>query len=188
LLDDDEEDETGNGDEQEDVEMSEGIRPKIEVEEVDGKAEIELEDRVRNGSERASSQSRAKRRRGEEALLLDDHLLPPEIRHISQPSSRRGSYAKEHLEEEKRKKEKEKEKEVPAPQPAPPVEDVQMEEPPVEGEDETDDAEAEDDKEDKPRPIIWDDETFGGDVTRCVCHLEGESHVIECFADNRSRR
>jgi hypothetical protein len=168
--------------------MSEGIRPKIEVEEVDGKAEIELEDRVRNGSERASSQSRAKRRRGEEALLLDDHLLPPEIRHISQPSSRRGSYAKEHLEEEKRKKEKEKEKEVPAPQPAPPVEDVQMEEPPVEGEDEIDDAEPEDDKEDKPRPINWDDETFGGDVTRCVCHLEGESHVIECFADDRSRR
>lgn len=165
LLDDEEEDkQNGDGEGEEpdrgdDEVNGETVEPKIEVEDAEDEA-IKLEERIRNGSERAGSQSRAKRRRGEEALLLDDHLLPPEIRNISNPStSRRGSNAKVDQEEEEREKE-------------PTAEDVQMEEAAVEGEEEIGDAENEDEQGDDF------EEEDGQDITRCVCQTEGELQYI----------
>jgi hypothetical protein len=95
---DDEEEEEANDEEGTESGNKDVVKPKIEVEDAT-EAEVKEEELARN----AESHSRAKRRRGEEALLLDDHLLPPEIRHISQQStSRRSSNAKGDLEDERR--------------------------------------------------------------------------------------
>ena len=140
------------------------VKPKIEVEEAT-EADVKEEERVRNGSERARSHSRAKRRRGEGALLLDDHLLPPEIRHISQPSSsRRSSNAKGDMEEEKRKKE-------------PASEDVVMDEPVVEGEEEVGDLDDDAEEGEGEGDGEEDDEDGGQDITRCVCQIDGKSCI-----------
>lgn len=125
------------------------------------KTEIGLEERdTRTGSERAASQSRAKRRRGEEALLLDDHLLPPDVRRISQSTSRRGS-----------KNVNRDDLKVPPPPDNPPAKDIEMAKPEVvEGEDEVDPMEEEGAAEDDEEADEWD----GPDITRCVCTNDGQ--------------
>jgi hypothetical protein len=140
------------------------IQPKADTESR-VKVEFGLEERdTRTGSERAASQNRAKRRRGEEALLLDDHLLPPEVRRISQSTSRRGS-----------KNVNREDLKVPPP-PEDPPQDVEMtdaEPEAVEGEDEVDDMEDDglaEDAEDAEEGDDWD----GPDITRCVCTNDGE--------------
>lgn len=134
---------------------SRSIQPKLE----DGPS-VKAEEGEADGSERARSQSRAKRRRGEEALLLDDHLLPPEVRRISQSISRRGS---RNVNREDLK--------VPAPpEPAAAEEDSEMPEV-VDGEDEIEEAEQEAEEEEEAGD--WD-EGDGQDITRCACTNDGK--------------
>jgi hypothetical protein len=159
LLDDEEEAQEDDEEGTETGDGKESVKPEIEVEEATD-AEVKEGELVRNGSERAGSHSRAKRRRGEEALLLDDHLLPPEIRNISQQStSRRSSNAKGDMEEEKRKKEL-------------PVEDVVIEDTAVEGEDEIGDVDQEGEEGEGEGDEY--DEDGGQDITRCICQTDGE--------------
>lgn len=180
LLDDEEEE--INGDDEEGTESGdkEAVKPKIELEEAT-EAEVKEEELARN-SERSGSHSRAKRRRGEEALLLDDHLLPPEIRHISQQStSRRSSNAKGDMEDEKRgrkiplenmnfnAKTVESDGEGARKKKAT-RETVVMDDSAVEGEEEIADAEIEDEEGEGDE---FDDEE-GQDITRCVCQTDGE--------------
>lgn len=109
-----------------------------------------------SASERAASQSRAKRRRGEEALLLDDHLLPVEMRRTI--SSKRSS------QKDKGDHAEAAEAEVEAPDaPFKVDEDVEMEEP----DDEAGQEEEEQDGEEGGAD--------GGDITRCICQLDGTS-------------
>jgi hypothetical protein len=134
---------------------SRSIQPKLE----DGPS-VKAEEGEANGSDRARSQSRAKRRRGEEALLLDDHLLPPEVRRISQSTSRRGS---RNVNREDLK--------VPAPpEPTAAEEDIEMPEV-ADGEDEIEEAEQEAEEEEEAGD--WD-EGDGQDITRCACTNDGE--------------
>lgn len=120
---------------------------KEETEDVDD-AEVD-----RTPRQRTLSSSRAKRRRGEEALLLDDHLLPPELRR-SGPTAHKRKHSKgqeDRLTEDGGKvKEDEEmgdgEEEVDVD----PVQAVEEEE------------EDEDGDEDEQ------------DVTRCVCQRDGE--------------
>jgi len=186
LLDDEEEEEEAANDE-EDTESGDKdvVKPKIEVEEAT-EAEVKEEELARN----AESHSRAKRRRGEEALLLDDHLLPPEIRNISQQStSRRSSNAKGDLEDERRRKKTPREDII--------LDDKAVERAMVERqrdpsygktmqtvrtaedlrrmgmdvEEEENEVEVEGEGEGEGD----EDEDGGQDITRCVCQTDGES-------------
>jgi len=186
LLDDEEEEEEANDAEGTESGNKGVVKPKIEVEEAT-EADVKQEELARN-MERSESHSRAKRRRGEEALLLDDHLLPPEIRHISQQStSRRSSNAKGDLEDERRRKKS-------------PLEDIVLEDRFSESgmkkkprrksmnteraaesqmaielsmeDDESEEGEVEVEGEGEGED---EDEDGGQDITRCVCQTDGES-------------
>ena len=190
LLDDEEEEENGDNGDGTEAGDKDIIKPKIEVEEAT-EAEVKEEELARN-MERSESHSRAKRRRGEEALLLDDHLLPPEIRHISQQStSRRSSNAKGDMEDDRRRRKS-------------PLNDIVLDDKAVEGRAEEkpsgqirgrtmDTPAAIRNKEEKTRQLALDaeedegevevededegedeDEDGGQDITRCVCQTDGE--------------
>lgn len=203
LLDDEEEEEEANDAEGTESGNKEVVKPKIEVEEAT-EADVKQEELARN-MERSESHSRAKRRRGEEALLLDDHLLPPEIRHISQQStSRRSSNAKGDLEDERRRKKTPRDDIIlddravgggAVERPRDPswgktmdtvgsarrreeeMRQAAMEEEENEGEIEVE-GEGEDEEE---------DEDGGQDITRCVCQTDGESYSTQNWcADYRS--
>jgi hypothetical protein len=194
LLDDEEEE--ANDEEGTESGNKEVVKPKIEVEEAT-EADVKQEELARN-MERSESHSRAKRRRGEEALLLDDHLLPPEIRHISQQStSRRSSNAKGDLEDERRRKKS-------------PLDDIVLEDRFSEGgmkrkprrkSMNTDRAAEEqmivelsmEGEENEEGEVVVEgegedeDEDGGQDITRCVCQTDGEfCNTLRWGADNRS--
>jgi hypothetical protein len=190
LLDDEEEEEEVNDQEGTESGDKEVVKPKIEVEEAT-EAEVKEEELARN----AESHSRAKRRRGEEALLLDDHLLPPEIRHISQPStSRRSSNAKGDMEDERRRKKspepdiilddravegggvKQPYQRVRLMQTVRPSEDPRQMDMDVEEEEKEDEGEVEVEGEGED-----EDEDGGQDITRCVCQTDGESCISNSY-------
>ena len=118
----------------------------------------------------------ARKRRGEEQLLLDDHLLPAEMRRTGHLAGKRGhpSAVKEEGEDE--------DEEEGEPDETEPVvdEDVEMEEdtaieadePALDDEKVAEEAVVEADVDDL-EPPEGDDEKE--DVTRCVCKREGES-------------
>ncbi|WVR06403.1 hypothetical protein IAU60_003434 [Kwoniella sp. DSM 27419] len=106
-------------------------------------------------AERAGSASRAgRKRRGEDELLLDDHLLPVEIRRTTSVSKRRPSAIEREEEEIVAEPEQVAEAEEPNESPISEVIDVELSD--------------------------VDDED-GKDITRCVCHKEDiDVMMIQC--------
>ena len=105
-----------------------------------------------SNSERVGSTGRAgRRRRGEEELLLDDHLLPPDVRKIGELVSRRVNKPESTTEdEEPRRHDADRSKSG----------DQHVDEAPIEGEDEG------------VTEVEYGDERE--EMTRCVCRTEGE--------------
>jgi hypothetical protein len=117
-------------------------------------------------SHRADSSSRAsRRRRGEEQLLFDDHLLPAEMRKtgISALPARRGHKGEEASNNLEAMKVEEDDPVVEEPEGGAELEGET--DPGLDGEEEEEDQK---------------------DVTRCVCRQDGESHLVES-ADVRHR-
>ncbi|OCF72860.1 hypothetical protein I204_06089 [Kwoniella mangroviensis CBS 8886] len=111
-----------------------------------------------SNTERSGSASRqTRKRRGEDELLLDDHLLPAEIRRTSFSSK-------------KQKKEKEEEEEQKVEEHAVEVDDEQDEQKEDQEEEEEEGEEEEEEEEEEVK-----------DVTRCVCHKEDiDVMMIQC--------
>lgn len=111
----------------------------------------------RTPRQRTLSSSRAKRRRGEEALLLDDHLLPPELRRSGQMPSKRG-----HMRDGDDRSVQEEEEKA------------------DEGKETSRAKEGEKERAKSPEHPVWsdDDEVSedqdgdGQDITRCVCQSQ----------------
>jgi hypothetical protein len=103
----------------------------------------------------------ARRRRGEEQLLLDDHLLPKEMR-VHPPKREKGASSKRSEPPEDPEPEPEKEE-----KPATKVAKVEPEEP---AEPEAEEEEAGEDEE---------EEDDSAEITRCVCKREGKCADVD---------
>lgn len=135
-----------------------------------------------SGMDLGSRQSR--KRRGEEQLLLDDHLLPEEMKRTGQLTGKRDrpasgtvpTLAKKEVGQDKESEESTDEADGAAEQEEEPTE--QLTEPDV-AEEQVEDAQEVDEEADEEEGGS-DEEGDGGEVTRCVCQREGLPCPASC--------